>query len=277
MTAFFSIHPSAVRVVRLQDSMESAIAAADKSHPKGFAVATIANLAAVATPILLEAFNFLQEKAGSKPISRFSDRAAAERRTMEALTAFYKREVTEPAEKKARKEKVAAERAAKTAERAANRTPAKKKDATTSLSEFMKPTSNPKGINLNPKDKVHPAREGSKQAKIIDLMARKNGVTFRELYEALQDGRPWSPVTVRSGLSWDVNYVKGYGIRTEHLNGDQFAKQGRLPEAEVLKHGQPDYDKNLVLPVYFLTYPAGQSAPVPHTQRKTKVKEKATV
>lgn len=98
------------------------------------------------------------------------------------------------------------------------------------------------GINLAPQKKVYACREGSKQALLVDLLNRPQGATMAELLEALSGGaKPWKEVTVKSGLNWDMNKVKGYGIRTT-------------------KRGDED--------CYHLVLPEGMAAPVPHTPRK---------
>lgn len=98
------------------------------------------------------------------------------------------------------------------------------------------------GINLAPKDKVYPCRPGTKQAILVDMLSREQGATMGELLEALSGGKkPWQEVTVKSGLSWDMNKVKGYGIRTT-------------------KRGDED--------CHHLTYPEGMDAPLPHGQKQ---------
>lgn len=98
------------------------------------------------------------------------------------------------------------------------------------------------GINLAPLAKVYPCREGSKQATLVDMLSREQGATMEELLAALSGGsKPWQEITVKSGLNWDMNKVKGYGIRTT-------------------KRGEVD--------CYHLVLPAGMSAPLPHTPRK---------
>ena len=98
------------------------------------------------------------------------------------------------------------------------------------------------GINLAPQKKVYACREGSKQALLVDLLNRPQGATMAELLEALSGGaKPWKEVTVKSGLNWHMNKVKGYGIRTT-------------------KRGDED--------CYHLVLAEGMAAPVPHTPRK---------
>ncbi len=98
------------------------------------------------------------------------------------------------------------------------------------------------GINLAPKATVYPCREGSKQAILVDMLSRPQGATMAELMDALSGGsKPWQEVTVKSGLNWDMNKVKGYGIRTS-------------------KRGDDD--------CYHLVLPKGMTAPLPHTPKK---------
>jgi hypothetical protein len=62
-----------------------------------------------------------------------------------------------------------------------------------------------------PKDvsQLRACRAGSKQAILIDHLA--SGETLAELVAAL---KPGSDSSVKSALYWDVNKVKGYGVRT---------------------------------------------------------------
>lgn len=94
------------------------------------------------------------------------------------------------------------------------------------------------GINLAPKSAAYPCREGSKQSILVDMLSRPQGATMEELIKALSGGaKPWLEVTVKSGLNWDMNKIKGYGICT--------AKRG-------------DAD------CYHLVLPAGMSKPHAH-------------
>jgi hypothetical protein len=98
------------------------------------------------------------------------------------------------------------------------------------------------GINLPPMKKAYPCRAGSKQAILVDMLSRVQGATMRELLEALSGGaKPWKEVSVKSGMNWDMNKVKGYGIRT-------------------VKRFEED--------CYHLVLPSGMTAPVPHTVKK---------
>ena len=73
----------------------------------------------------------------------------------------------------------------------------------------------PRGTNLAaPGHAPIPCREGSKQAILLDMLARPNGATMAELIEALSGGKkPWTEATVRSGFGWDMK-LKGYGVRS---------------------------------------------------------------
>lgn len=98
------------------------------------------------------------------------------------------------------------------------------------------------GINLAPLNKAYACRAGSKQAILVDILFRPQGATMPELLEALSGGsKPWLEVSVKSGMNWDMNKVKGYGIRTS-------------------KRGDED--------CYHLVLPEGLTAPVPHTVKK---------
>lgn len=139
----------------------------------------------------------------------------------------------------------------------------------------------PRGINIAPKKEARACRAGTKQATLVDLLSRAGGASMAELREAL---RPWKDVTIKSGLSWDMNHQKGYGIRTTFENGYQrwlatdYAGMGTFrgdshPDdnteeqkaallADNLANG---YDPEEVFAVYHLVLPAGLKAPVPHT------------
>ncbi len=94
-----------------------------------------------------------------------------------------------------------------------------------------------RGINLMPKAEAKPCRVGTKQALLVDMLSRKEGATMAELLPALA---PWKPITVKSGLNWDMNKLKGYGIKTT-------------------KRGDTD--------CYHLVLPEGLSTPLAHVQR----------
>jgi hypothetical protein len=139
----------------------------------------------------------------------------------------------------------------------------------------------PRAITLAPKREARACKAGTKQALLVDLLFRAGGASMSELREALA---PWKDVTIKSGLSWDMNHQKDYGIRTTFENGYQrwlatdYAGQGTFhadshPDdvseadkaallADNLANG---YDPAELFPVYHLVLPAGLSAPVPHS------------
>lgn len=127
-------------------------------------------------------------------------------------------------------------------------------------------------VNTAPKTRIFARKEGTKQAALVDLLSREQGATFGELYDGLKlcPGKPWTGVSIRSGLAWDVNNICGYGVASEAFNGEEFAKQGRTYEAHRLGFGTPAYDPAYKLLVYRLTYPKGMTAPVPHIARPEK-------
>lgn len=99
----------------------------------------------------------------------------------------------------------------------------------------------PAGIRLEPAATAKACRVGTKQAVLVDTLARKGGATMEELMEALSHfGKPWTAASVRSGLHWDVHHIKGYGVRTTF---------GRNKEQR-----------------YHLVLPAGLKSPIPHTE-----------
>jgi len=137
-----------------------------------------------------------------------------------------------------------------------------------------------KGITIAPKAEAKACRWGTKQAILVDLLFRSGGASMAELREALS---PWQDSTIKSGLSWDMNAIKGYGIRTTHENGYQrwlatdYAGMGTFKgeshpddsnEAEraaLLAQNLADgYDPGEVFAVYHIVLPEGMKAPVPH-------------
>lgn len=141
-----------------------------------------------------------------------------------------------------------------------------------------------RGINLAPKAEAKACRYGTKQAILVDLLFRSGGASMAELREALA---PWKDITIKSGLGWDMNHQKGYGIRTTHENGYQrwlatdYAGMGTFKgdthpddnseadKAALLAQNLADgYNAGEVFAVYHLVLPAGLTAPVPHTGTK---------
>lgn len=91
------------------------------------------------------------------------------------------------------------------------------------------------GTNLQPPgEKVKPCIIGTKQSILVDMLARPQGATMKELLKALSGGRrPWTEATVRSGFGWDLK-LKGYGVRSLVTNGTErfhlvLPKRGRIP------------------------------------------------
>lgn len=158
-------------------------------------------------------------------------------------------------------------------------------------------------VNLKPKSTIYACRAGSKQSVLVDMLSRPEGITFSRLHEAMQSPAPWAEVTTRAALSWDVNHIKGYGIKTVLIDEFEawvrcdYDDMGSLPLTEALnalgldssaqhpddQNGHHDEirakcielgwkpEKNV--PVYFLTYPAGTTAPLPHKLSKKAEKE----
>ena len=144
-----------------------------------------------------------------------------------------------------------------------------------------KATRRSRGINLAPKAEAKACRYGTKQAILVDLLFRSGGASMAELREALA---PWKDITIKSGLGWDMNHQKGYGIRTTHENGYQrwlatdYAGMGTFKgdthpddnseaeKAALLAQNLADgYNPGEVFAVYHLVLPVGMTAPVPHT------------
>ena len=141
-----------------------------------------------------------------------------------------------------------------------------------------------RGINLAPKAEAKACRAGTKQAILVDLLFRSGGASMAELREALS---PWKDITIKSGLGWDMNHQKGYGIRTTHENGyhrwlaTDYAGMGTFKgdthpddnseadKAALLAQNLADgYNPGEVFAVYHLVLPEGLTAPVPHTGGK---------
>lgn len=139
----------------------------------------------------------------------------------------------------------------------------------------------PRSINLAPKAEAVACRTGTKHALLVDLLSRPCGASMSELLRHLH---PWKPVTVKSGLSWDMNSLKGYGIRTtfedryarwlacdyegqgsfhaDHHPDDLSEEDRAALLSDNLASG---YDPAELFPVYHLVLPSGLKAPVPHT------------
>ena len=160
---------------------------------------------------------------GLAPVKRFADKESGVKRLMANITDLWemrrleqKNEVKKPVKTKVKAQKV------KTS------TPLRRT-----------------GTNLAPKEKVYPCRAGTKQAILVDMLSRPEGATMPELLTALSGGsKPWQEVTVKSGLNWDMNNVKGYGIRTTQ-RGDEDC--------------------------YHLVLPEGLAAPLPHKKTKAQL------
>lgn len=111
---------------------------------------------------------------------------------------------------------------------------------------------------------------------------------MNELIDALGN---WKPITVKSGLTWDMNAVKGYGIRTQFLTGYEAFRESHLDDGGTFgtaldragvtsqhpdDHSNHDallalahehgYDQSERIAVYHLVLPNGMDAPPPHTQ-----------
>lgn len=192
-------------------------------------VSTQADLEELSGPQLVAIYNSITAELnkmspglGLQDVKRFSGKEAAAKRVLANMFDLFE----------ARRE------AAKSAP-PARATKAKAKVNT----DPSKPTRGT-GINLKPLEKVYACRAGSKQATLVDMLSRPQGATMAELMEALSGGaKPWQEVTVKSGLNWDMNKIKGYGIRTTQRDG---------------------------VHCYHLVLPAGMEAPLPHTPVKSK-------
>jgi len=255
MTTFATIDPAAATYA-LHASEADATAAADAQD--ALLVLIAEDLEGLTMKQGAALFAATAAPLGIAPVKRFPDRATAARRIWQNLVALS---ATTPVPE------VAPEPAAKSAPKA-------------------KAPRKPRGINLAPKAEAVACREGTKQALLVDLLSRPCGASMTELLRHL---RPWKPVTVKSGLSWDMNSLKGYGIRTTFENGHQrwlacdYEGQGTfradshpddLSEADkaaLLEQNLAEgYDPAELFPVYHLVLPEGLTAPVPHTPARVK-------
>lgn len=223
--------------------------------PKGmFVVGSPADLvnAPLTNKDLLSVFNSAQEK----PLVKFKNRKSAVERTFDVFKQVAK---DIPEQDLSRIKSVSK--------------PSKRK------------TSRRKGIiNLEPHVKAYPARMGSKQAALIDML--DTGATMDDLRRAVQmpGKKDWKDSSIKSGLYWDINKVKGYGIRTELMNGRQLWELYSVTETDwPLSHIHPDdatdeeiekaeqdpnYSGEAIYPVYFLVLPEGVDKPLPHVTGK---------
>ena len=155
-----------------------------------------------------------------------------------------------------------------------------------------------RGINLAPMKKCHPCRAGSKQAEMVDMLSRPEGATMEELLRGLAHGKPWKEVTVKSGLNWDMNKLKGYGIRTTFRNAFEswlecdFESSGEISLEGFEGHPDDNNEEQKAailamniaqgfdpekrdIAVYHLVLPVGVTAPAPHTPKKVQKPKKA--
>jgi hypothetical protein len=182
-------------------------------------------------PVLVALYNATAAELATNitPVNKFSGKEAGARRLWANLVDLCD------------VRKAAAEAALKAAAADKARDKAKPAKATDYPATTKAPRRNT-GINLAPKATVYACKEGTKQALFVDLLSRPQGATMEELMVAMSTGKPWQEITVKSGLNWDMNKVKGYGIRTS-------------------KRGDVD--------CYHLVLPAGMASHVPHTPRKS--------
>lgn len=267
MTTFATIDPAAATFALHATEAEAAAAADAQDHLLALIAEDLSELTMKQGAALFAA---TAAPLGIAPVKRFPDRTTAARRIWQNLAALS---AAAPAD-------VDAAIRSATVRKATNNHP-----------KPAKPRRS-RGINLTPKAEAKPCREGTKQALLVDLLSRSCGATMRELVDALGN---WKPITVRSGLSWDMNAVKGYGIRTEFLNGYEAFRDCHLDdcgtfgtaldragvtsqhpddhddhEALTALARQHGYDEEERTAVYHLVLPEGLAAPLPHTPARTK-------
>ncbi|MBZ8118271.1 DUF3489 domain-containing protein [Roseovarius sp. LXJ103] len=213
MTTFTTIDPTAATFA-IHRTEEAATAAADRHDHLLVLIAE--DLSELTMKQGAALFAASASALGIPPVKRFPDRTTAARRIWENLVALSQRQPTDVD--------------------AAIRSATVRKGPTPKNLP-VKPPRRGRGVNLAPKAEVKPCRAGTKQAILVDMLSRSEGATMVELLSALS---PWKPITVKSGLNWDMNKVKGYGIRTT-------------------QRGDAD--------CYHLVLPKGLSAPLAHVQR----------
>ena len=126
-----------------------------------------------------------------------------------------------------------------------------------------------RGINLTPKERINPARAGSKQSILIDLLFK--GTTLRELSVALsKSGTPWTDASIKTGFNWDVNRERGYGVRTQFVD-DPDLMEPFDPVLAAQMRTEITAGVPATKAVYFLVLPPGMTEPLPHTEPKAKV------
>lgn len=175
---------------------------------------TEASLNELSGPALVELYNEVIgtfRNGGAVPhLRRFADKTTAVTRTWKVLQRYAETHPEAEAEAQAEPQKVETVNETTTpAPVAAPKAPKAPKSAE------EKKARAPRGTNLvAPGHAPIQCREGSKQAILLDMLARPNGATMAELIEALSCGnKPWTEATVRSGFGWDMK-LKGYGVRS---------------------------------------------------------------
>jgi hypothetical protein len=141
-------------------------------------------------------------------------------------------------------------------------------DADVKPSNVVKPPRASKGINLAPKPagQIKTCRAGTKQAELVDALM--DGSTLWELEgvcsrNASGGKKNWKADSIRSAMYWDINKVKGYGVRTEMMTPRQAYDAGHEASVEHWLGTQQEHEA--IVPVYFLVLPAGMAAPLAHT------------
>ena len=256
-TAAFALHPTEAEATAAADAGDRLLALSADHLSELTVKEGVALFAATAAPL------------GIAAVKRFPDRATAARRIWANLVGLSAAEAGAEAGAATDPQPVAQ------AQAAGQPSPAPRPSA-------AKAPRRSRGINLAPKAEAKTCRFGTKQAYLVDVLSRSCGASMAERRAGLT---PWKDVTIKSGLSWDMNAIKGYGVHTTHENGYQrwlacdyegmgtFAADSHpddLDEAEKaalletnLANG---YDPAEVFAVYHLVLPAGLTARVPHSQ-----------
>lgn len=225
---------------------------------------------------LVEIYDTFARELNEKEVERFSTRQAGVRRVLAIINRTWEAGKGKRVQRSTKKDLVGTKKVAQTKSRK---------------------TFTPNGIgtiNLKPKSTLAPARVGSKRAILIDCLAIKGGATMNQLQMVLsQSKQPWPPVSIKAGLTWDVNHEKGYGIKTEYqngyerwCNGDRVTpckfhapveqaselteeERSKILDQAIVDGYQPDDD---IQAVYRLVLPAGYTRILPHTPLRSSKK-----
>tara|TARA_R110000787_G_scaffold74375_2_gene165370 strand:- start:340 stop:1104 length:765 start_codon:yes stop_codon:yes gene_type:complete len=139
------------------------------------------------------------------------------------------------------------------------------------------------GINIEPQENLVAMKLHSKQWYLADQL--EAGSTMARILQQWTNGTPWTESSIKSAMYWDLSKVKGYGIKTEFLNGQEFWEGNEFEAGNELNYyrpGHPDdgcedeyvpddnYNPNDKMAFYTLLFPEG-------VRREILLKEKKEV